>query len=427
MRVEGKGGRQRVVPTGRLAAEAARRYLARGRPYLGKTQEAAAFLLNARGRRISRQGVFRLVRATPPRWASSRPSRRTCCATRSRRTCSSRAPTCGSVQELLGHASVATTEIYTHLGDGALRKAFDGAHPRARRLKPRVGSGRVPARLHHRARRRRGGRAARRRRLTATRGRTRWATSPRRSAGSSCRTCRSSASATCMPLEGCPPLPRAPSRGRPPAQALARQGHHHRATGSSWASSRQRPLPTYPDGFPHDVIDAFAEATGRGVLGNVPASGTEIIQRLGDEHVRTGKWIVYTSADSVFQIAAHEEVVPLDELYAACRTAREHADRAARRRARHRAAVRGRAGAYPRTAEPPRLLARAAAAEPPRAPAGGRARACTAWARSRDVFAGQDVDDSRPRIERRGHRSTICAARARSTTGSSSPTSSRPT
>ncbi len=74
-------------------------------------------------------------------------------------------------------------------------------------------------------------------------------------------------------------------------------------------------FPTYPHGFPHDVIDPFMHRTARGVLGNKPASGTEIIQELGEEHQRTGKWIVYTSADSVFQIAAHEETVPLEELY----------------------------------------------------------------------------------------------------------------
>ena len=82
-------------------------------------------------------------------------------------------------------------------------------------------------------------------------------------------------------------------------------------------------FPTYPHGFPHDVIDPFMHGTGRGVIGNKPASGTEIIQELGEEHQQTGKWIVYTSADSVFQIAAHEETVPLEELYEACRAARE--------------------------------------------------------------------------------------------------------
>jgi phosphopentomutase len=83
-----------------------------------------------------------------------------------------------------------------------------------------------------------------------------------------------------------------------------------------------RPFPTYPRGFPAEVIDAFASRVGRGVLGNVVASGTEVIERFGAEHVRTGKLIVYTSADSVFQIAAHETVVPLDELYDACAVAR---------------------------------------------------------------------------------------------------------
>jgi phosphopentomutase len=84
-----------------------------------------------------------------------------------------------------------------------------------------------------------------------------------------------------------------------------------------------RPFPTYPKGFPPRVIEPFERAIGRGILGNKPASGTEIIRELGEEHVRTGRPIVYTSADSVFQIAAHEEVVPLDELYRWSRLARE--------------------------------------------------------------------------------------------------------
>ena len=83
-----------------------------------------------------------------------------------------------------------------------------------------------------------------------------------------------------------------------------------------------RPFPTYPRGFPAEVIERFSAAVGRGVLGNVAASGTEIIARLGEAHENTGKLIVYTSADSVFQIAAHEQVVPLEELYAACEIAR---------------------------------------------------------------------------------------------------------
>lgn len=82
------------------------------------------------------------------------------------------------------------------------------------------------------------------------------------------------------------------------------------------------PFPTYPGGFPADLISEFARRTGRGVVGNVAGSGTALIERFGDEHVRTGSWIVYTSADSVFQIAAHESTVALEELYRACATAR---------------------------------------------------------------------------------------------------------
>jgi phosphopentomutase len=83
-----------------------------------------------------------------------------------------------------------------------------------------------------------------------------------------------------------------------------------------------QPFPTYPDGFPASVIDAFTGLTGRAVIGNRAASGTTILDQLGEEHRRTGAWIVYTSADSVFQVAAHEDTVPLPELYAACEAAR---------------------------------------------------------------------------------------------------------
>ncbi|WP_407308381.1 phosphopentomutase [Desulfosporosinus sp. SB140] len=82
-------------------------------------------------------------------------------------------------------------------------------------------------------------------------------------------------------------------------------------------------LPTFPQGFPQEFIRRYEQAIGRGVIGNEVASGTEIIQRLGEEHVRTGKPIVYTSADSVFQVAAHEDVIPLQELMRFCRLARE--------------------------------------------------------------------------------------------------------
>ena len=83
------------------------------------------------------------------------------------------------------------------------------------------------------------------------------------------------------------------------------------------------PLPTYPEGFPAEILEPFCEATGRGFLANAPWSGTAVIDAYGDEHVKTGKLIVYTSADSVFQIAAHEEVVPPEQLYEYCRIARK--------------------------------------------------------------------------------------------------------
>ena len=83
------------------------------------------------------------------------------------------------------------------------------------------------------------------------------------------------------------------------------------------------PLPVYPEGFPQEVLKAFEEATGRGCLCNLPYSGTDVIRDYGQEHLDTGKWIIYTSADSVFQVAAHEELVRLPELYDACHKARE--------------------------------------------------------------------------------------------------------
>jgi phosphopentomutase len=124
------------------------------------------------------------------------------------------------------------------------------------------------------------------------------------------------------PLEGCAPQPGAPAI----AGRLVERSKGKDTTTGHWELMgivTPQAMPTYPYGFPDDVIDPFMNRTGRGVIGNKPASGTEIIQELGEEHQRTGKWIVYTSADSVFQIAAHEETIPLEELYDACRVARE--------------------------------------------------------------------------------------------------------
>ncbi len=152
----------------------------------------------------------------------------------------------------------------------------------------------------------------------------------------------------------------------------------------------ERPFRTYPHGFPTSLLDEFARRTGRGWLGNKAASGTAIIAELGEEHQRTGKWIVYTSADSVFQVAAHAATVPLDELYRACAIARdllmgEHA--VSRVIARP---FTGRPGAYERTPhrkdfsiEPvgETLLDRLAAAGVPRVGIG----------KVDDLFAGRNI------------------------------------
>lgn len=128
----------------------------------------------------------------------------------------------------------------------------------------------------------------------------------------------------CRPLPGlgCPRAPRAAHGVLEPRSA------GKDSTTGHWELTGvllDRPFRTYPTGFPARLLEDFARKTGRGaaVLGNKAASGTAIIEELGAEHQRTGQWIVYTSADSVFQVAAHEETVPLEELYRACATARE--------------------------------------------------------------------------------------------------------
>ncbi len=196
------------------------------------------------------------------------------------------------------------------------------------------------------------------------------------------------------PLEGCPPQAGAPAV----AGRLVERSKGKDTTAGHWELMgvvTPTPFPTYPQGFPHDVIDPFMHRTGRGVLGNKPASGTEIIQELGEEHQRTGKWIVYTSADSVFQIAAHEETIPLEELYAGCRIAREILT------GKH--AV-GRVIARPFIGEPgnyERTPNRHDFSLEPRRPnyltlireAGNQVHGV---GKIGDIFAGQDIDTSRP-------------------------------
>lgn len=123
-----------------------------------------------------------------------------------------------------------------------------------------------------------------------------------------------------------------PIAGTPPCSSCtgAYGRMHERAAGKDSTAGHweltgvvlQKPLPTYPHGFPPEIVDAFERAIGRKVIGNKAASGTEIIQELGEEHMRTGSPILYTSADSVFQVAAHQDVMDLDELYHICEIAR---------------------------------------------------------------------------------------------------------
>jgi phosphopentomutase len=125
-----------------------------------------------------------------------------------------------------------------------------------------------------------------------------------------------------LPIAGVPPVPHpegAYGRMAEGSKGKDTMTGHWEIAGLCLA----KPFPTYPDGFPTEVIAEFEERIGRQTLGNYPESGTVIIQDLGDEHVRTGYPIVYTSADSVFQIAAHEDVIPPAELYEICRTARQ--------------------------------------------------------------------------------------------------------
>jgi phosphopentomutase len=195
-------------------------------------------------------------------------------------------------------------------------------------------------------------------------------------------------------LEGCPPQAGAPAL----AGRLIERSKGKDTTLGHWELMgivTEQPLPTYPHGFPHDVIDPFMHRTARGVLGNKPASGTEIIQELGEEHQQTGKWIVYTSADSVFQIAAHEATIPLGELYDASRIAREIlTGKHAVGRVIARPFI-GEPGNYERTPnrhdfslEPRRpnylTLLREAGVE------------VHAVGKIGDIFAGQDIDESHP-------------------------------
>jgi phosphopentomutase len=195
-------------------------------------------------------------------------------------------------------------------------------------------------------------------------------------------------------LEGCPPQPGAPAV----AGRLVERSKGKDTTTGHWEMMgiiTPEPMPTYPHGFPFEIIEEFAHKTGRGVIGNKPASGTEIIQELGEEHQKTGKWIVYTSGDSVFQIAAHEDTIPLEELY--------DASRAARAILKGRHAV-GRVIARPFTGEPGNYTRTPNRHDfsllPPRPNYLAQVREAGAVVHGvgkiPDIFAGQDIDESHP-------------------------------
>jgi len=195
-------------------------------------------------------------------------------------------------------------------------------------------------------------------------------------------------------LEGCRPQPGAPAI----AGRLVERSKGKDTTTGHWELAgivTPEAMPTYPHGFPFEIIEEFAHKTGRGVLGNRPASGTEIIQELGEQHQETGKWIVYTSADSVFQLAAHEETIPVEELYEACVIAR--------RILTGRHAV-GRVIARPFTGEPGsyvRTDGRHDWSLEPRQPnyltlVGDTGAAVHGVGKIHDIFAGVGIDESHP-------------------------------
>ena len=205
-------------------------------------------------------------------------------------------------------------------------------------------------------------------------------------------------SGTSSPSWACPPVARPGGLLGAHGRALAGQGHHHRPLGDDGRPARGAAARSSRRASRPEVLDPWIAATGvPGVLANRAASGTQIIEELGEEHQRTGKPIVYTSADSVFQVAAHEETVPLETLYAWCREARRILDPLRVARVIARPFV-GAAGRLPAHLQPQGLLAR-----------GRRARRCSSGSPRRGVpviGVGKigDIFDRRGIVRGRAHR-----------------------
>ncbi len=373
------------MPIGRQAVAALRAYCRGGRPLLlGESVADRSCSSTAAAARLTRQGLYKIVqgharRAGLQERMSPHTLRHTFATHLLAGGCDLR-----SLQEMLGHADLATTQVYTHLSAERLKDAYFSAHPRASQLSggrhhheqpgarrafvlviDACGVGALPdaARLRRRGHQharppRRGGRAA-------------W----------SCPRSERWASARSSRCAGVPAAEDPAIHGRLHPLG-AGQGLDQRALGADGRGARAARCPPTRGGFPPEVIARLVAAMGHEVICNRPDNGLAAIEEFGAEHLRTGALILYTSQDSVLQLAAHVERVPGAGALPRVRGGARGDERRARRRAGDRAALRGRARARSRAPRAARLRACAAGAQLPAGARGTRAWRCTAWARS---------------------------------------------